>query len=172
MSKIPPANARIEKIKKQAKKLAKELVISHADALEKVALSEGFPTWFECRTTILKNPPPQDSRNTKIKKKPHNGKLRLSTLNYSDKEFESTNSLRNRLEREFKSIIKNSENFHSINVKLHINTDTAEMIGNTSSFFDSVLDRFDRISKFTVDVDDDYNGLAEFEALFGMTGKN
>ncbi|MDI1254571.1 MAG: glyoxalase superfamily protein [Flavobacterium sp.] len=51
MDKLPT----LEYIKRQAKKLRKELGITHTEALEKIAKQYGFTNWINCQRTLNQN---------------------------------------------------------------------------------------------------------------------
>lgn len=53
MSKTSQNQYRLDKLKKQAKKLSKERNILQAEALELIASELGFDSWFTCRRQIL-----------------------------------------------------------------------------------------------------------------------
>jgi len=182
---------RLEKLKKQAKSLSKKRGITHSEALEVTAQQNGFRSWFDCRSQILKGGAKLDAPAKKIFAHEYDPlvhraedirgvfpddsggrrlQVRNSILSYSHEFFESVNSFRNRLESEIRSIISNSKHHVKIEVLVYINSETLQMLENPGDFFDSILARYQRLDTLRVDISEEgistdllrqFSGLAE-----------
>lgn len=177
---------RLEKLKKQAKSLSKKRGITHSEALEVIAQQHGFQSWFECRAQLLKGDAKLEAPAKKVfahEYDPavhkaedvrgvfpdgsggHRFQERKSILNYTDEFFESINSFRNRLESSIRDIISRSKQHTAIDVLVYINSETSNLINNPEDFFDSILDRYERLTHLTIDIRDDGISIDEFQNL-------
>lgn len=165
MPKLSSVQFRLEKLKKQARKLSKTQGITRTEALEKVALEAGYASWFDCRKSILEAPSTNQTSSTKDSS---NSKVRLSMLNYVGEPFRSLNAFRNRLESEIRSVITNSKHCQKICVRLYVDTPTMEMFDDPSSMFDSIMERYERLDYFRVIVRDTPQTAEEMALLLGL----
>lgn len=136
---------RINILKKRARKLSKNLSIPQSDALTLIAIEEGYDSWFTCNSAV-KNGASITQQPALQNKIPSSTTLRLTHLDYSDDYFKSTNSLRNRLEREIKESLQRAKGA-KLFVKLYLSMPQIQALDDPDSFFDSVLNRFENLQR-------------------------
>jgi hypothetical protein len=193
MSVITNSQFRIEKLKKLAKKTAKSTGVSHSESLEIIAQENGYRSWHECRSRILKNDNVEPTLKSKVFSHEFDPRLhspldvrglfpddsggiriqqRHSYLNYISENFETSNIFRNRLEADIKSIISNSKQHVQIDVTVFAHSNTLNKISNQQNFFDAILNRYIRLNILHVISRDDQIPLEEFNEIIKDLGEH
>lgn len=189
MSKKSQNQYRLDKLKKQAKKLSKEKGILQTEALEMIATELGFDSWFTCRREILQGHKtesvaqpstpkkvfaqeydpsihsPADVRGMVKNGDEYIAQERFSFLNYVGEFFDSTNQFRNRLEHDVKGVIKNSKHHTSLHITVYADSPSLELFNSPSVLFDSILERYDRLTTLHVVQRDEPFTFDEYEQL-------
>ena len=179
------------KIKKLAKRIAKVKGIPLSQAQEEIAKELGFSSWFQCRNQVLKGANideiSEPEKNEKVyshefdpekhtvddvrgmnfdtQKNEYIASIRHSFLNYIGDDFESVNGFRDRLEHDIRNIIRNSKSHTEIHIELYADSSILSRIKSTEHFFDSILNRFIRVSTLHVVQRDTPIGLDEMESI-------
>lgn len=170
---IDTTNLRIDKLKRQAHKLAKDQSLPKHEALNKIAESVGFDSWLCCKKTIEANRLEEEAISRKAfahelpknatltdqivgVRKSSKGKIKVrikeSTLNLTGQTFISATAFRNELEHNIKNVIFSSKDSFVIALHVYINQNTANLLINASDFFYSIQDRYIRIHTMHVEV--------------------
>lgn len=142
---------RLQKIKKQARKLAKELTVTQTEALDIIARKLGYELWRECRQAILdgaKFDSIPDPKRKDPSDKPNS--IRHSILSFGWEDFENPNSFRNHVERELKDIIANSKAKAAIFVDLYIDEEIYPQLEQPENYFTAIKNRFPQIEGMRV----------------------
>lgn len=188
MAKMSGNQYRLEKIKKQAKTLSKQCSIPLTQALEEIAKELGYQSWFDCRNQVLNGAAvdtetlitpekvfahdydpeihsPQDVRGVTTTGDGYNLAKRSSLLNYIGEHFDSVNSFRNRLESEIRDIISNSKRHVEIHVTLYASSSILDQIEAHDRFFDSILNRYQRLTTLHVVKRDTHLTFDEYDMI-------
>lgn len=183
MPKLTSTDLRLKKLKRLAHKLAKDQSIPKHEALQKIAESEGFDSWFNLKKCIISQSPsnepnlkrpfahelPDDTTLTencigidKDEEGRLKGEIKESHLNFVGKKFVSATAFRNELEHSIKDVISRSKKSFIIVIKVYIDTNTDSLIQSSKEFFDSILYRFDRVEILHVTRTDEQPFLNDF----------
>lgn len=189
MSNTSQNQYRLDKLKKQAKKLSKERNILQTEALELIAGELGFDCWFTCRRQILQGykteSVTQPSNSQKVFAQEYDPNIhtpndvrglakagdgyiaqeRFSFLNYVGDFFDSANALRNKLESDIRKVISNSKHHTSINIAVYVNSASLANFKSPDTVFDSILERYDRLTTLHVVTRDTPFTFDEYEQL-------
>lgn len=166
MSKSNAAQYHIEKIKKQAKRLAKSESLKITESLDIIAKQQGYPSWHAFQIS-LKN---GDTGTSPVRAIKQRQQLYQSRINYAGEHFCSPNSFRNRFEREIKDVLRRATGCVKIEIYLFIDQNTVDLLEGSNDIFDQILERYEKIDYLHVKiVEEDYNNA---DILFQLIGND